>query len=90
MSDLIRLISVEQGRNNYHLLFKGYIHRFDINKIYDFDFIGTEISYTNSSLTNLAKEQLTKYLQNDFGYGPYNLSKIRSKFGNSKNYYVDL
>ena len=87
MAEIIRFTHVSVKNKNYHLLFKGYVPSFDKNKIYEFDFIGTEI-YIFPEITELAQENLTKYLAKDFGYPPYNRKKVKDIFGNGKEYEV--
>lgn len=88
MSDIIRMESVEYGVNKNHLHFKGFIPRKDPNLLYDFDFIGVEV-IVNTYLSEKAKEQLADALAEDYGYAPYDINKVRCKFGDGKDYEVD-
>lgn len=87
MSDVIRMISVEYGINNNHLLFRGFIPRKDPNLQYEFDFIGVE-TIVNTHLPKRANKQLTDKLREDYGYAPYDIEKVRRKFGDGRDYEV--
>lgn len=89
MNDIIRLRSVEYGETRNHLKFKGYIPRLDPNLLYTFDFIGIDI-WVSTYLDKEAKTQLVKCLRKDFGYAPYDLNVVKRKFGNGKDYLIDL
>ena len=88
MSDLIRMTSVEYGKNKNHLQFKGFIPRKDPNLQYDFDFIGVDIN-VSTYLPEKAKEQLMIQLKEDYGYAPFDIKEVKGKFGNGKDYEVD-
>lgn len=88
MPDLIRMTSVEYGRNNNHLIFKGFIPRKDPNWQYEFDFIGVETNI-NTYLPEKAKEQLTNKLAEEYGYAPYDIKKVKEIFGDGRDYKVD-
>jgi hypothetical protein len=81
---VIRLDSVKTGKNAYWLVFEGFIPQYSVNKLYTFEFCGTEL-ITNSGLPDDLKEQLLKQLQAKFGtppYGGYDLRMVRKKFKN--------
>ena len=88
MSDIIRMEKVLRGKNENHLVFKGFIPRKDSNFLYKFDFTGTEVS-VSTYLPEKAKEQLRKLLIKDFGYAPYKMEVVKKEFGNGKDYTVD-
>lgn len=88
MSDIIRMTSVKYGKNENHLHFRGFIPRKDPNLQYDFDFIGIDID-VSTFLPQKAKEQLVNALREDYGYAPFDINKVKAKFGNGKDYEVD-
>ena len=88
MSDIIRMISVEYGKNENYLHFRGFIPRKDSNRLYDFDFIGVETS-VNTYLPEKAYKQLTDKLREDYGHAPYDIKEVKRIFGDGKVYEVD-
>ena len=80
--------SVKYGTNHNHLIFKGYIPRKDPNRLYDFEYIGTEIT-VNTYLPDEAIEQLLDALVEDYGYAPYDIKKVKKVFGSGKDYQVN-
>ena len=89
MSSVINLKEVKYGRNKYHLCFKGYVPRQDPNWLYEFDFIGTDVS-TNAYLPEKEKQQFKEQLVKDFGYAPYDIRKVKKIFGNGREHMVDF
>ena len=90
MKHRISLIEVKNGTSAYSLIFKGYIPRLNSNKLYYFDYIGTEIKDTNAALIDFAKENLTIAIYEDFGGGPFDLEKVKQTFGTGKEYFIEL
>lgn len=78
---VIRLNSVKTGKNKYWLVFQGFIPQYSVDKLYTFEFCGTELS-TNSGLPSNLKKQLLEQLKKEFGNPPrggYDLRAIREK-----------
>lgn len=88
MSDIIRMIKVEEGENKYHLIFHGYIPAKAPNYIYKFNFTGTDLRI-DTYLPDEAKQQLKEQLCKDFGYAFYEINEVKKIFGKAKEYYVD-
>ena len=74
---VIKLEKVDYGNSEYWLVFKDYIPQHDINKLYDFEFYGTELE-TNAYLTAEQVEQLREIFSKRFGYAPFkDLKKLK-------------
>lgn len=68
---ILKLETVEYGKTQNWLLFRGFIPQYDINKLYTFEFCGTDL-ITSSYLTDAQVNQLRRILSERFGYPPYN------------------
>ena len=90
MRNIVRLVKVESGRTKNHLIFRGYISRLDSNFLYEFDYTGVEIEYTNASVNEFAKNNLCNCLNGDFGYAPFDLHKARNILGDGIDYSIEL
>ncbi|MDD2268941.1 MAG: hypothetical protein PHY15_05250 [Eubacteriales bacterium] len=88
MSDIISMVTVSYGKNKNHLKFQGFIPLYDPNRLYEFDFIGTEVEL-NTHMEEATKKQLRKQLCDDFGYAPFDIIEVQRVFGNGKDYEVD-
>lgn len=91
MSSLvIKLSSVDYGKTKNWLVFKGFIPQHDINKLYTFEFCGTELN-TDAYLTDDFREQLLEKLDENFGYPPFsNLKGIQNKLSDENYYRIEL
>ncbi len=85
----INFNDVEYGKNENHLKFKAHIPRYDVNREFEFDYIGTETT-SNSSMSDERLERLTEELQKTFGYAPFNLEDVQKKLENKKQYQIDM
>ncbi|HEL1737822.1 TPA: hypothetical protein TZM69_000388 [Streptococcus suis] len=87
---LIKLESVDYGRTKNWLVFKGFIPQHNINKLYTFEFCGTELN-TGAYLTDSFKDQLQEKLIENFGYPPFsNLKGIQDKLGDENYSRIEL
>ena len=90
MKVLLHLIKVQKGIKENHLIFGGYIAGLDHNRLCKFDFDGTEICYTTSALTEVAKDELARRLTEEFGNSPYNYKVIKNLFGDGRIYELEM
>lgn len=89
MDMAINLNSVELGKNNNHLIFKGYVPRLSTFYKYEFDFIGTEVMST-SGMTVEQLERLEEKLVNDYGYAPFDITNAKKVLGTGKQYMIEV
>lgn len=83
----IRIESVTLGKNQYHLVFTGYLPGFDFNCKHDFDFVGSDL-IAISPLSEKQLDRLRKELAKDFGYPPYNEEDAKKILGDGKQYSI--
>lgn len=89
MTLAIDLISVELGKTENHLLFRGYVPSLDNNRKYEFDYIGTEVVST-SGLTDLQLKRLKKELEKDYGYAPFDEAEAKKILDRGKLYRIKI
>lgn len=87
---VIKLEKVDYGNSEYWLVFKGFIPQHDINKLYAFEFCGTELE-TNAYLTGDQVEQLREIFSKRFGFSPFkDLKKIQDKLKEEQYSRIEL
>ncbi|WP_270315166.1 hypothetical protein [Streptococcus infantarius] len=88
---IIRLQSVQLGKTNNWLEFRGFIPQHDINKEYTFEFCYTEL-HTNAYLSEKQKKQLREILTDNFGYPPFNnnIEEIQNKLSEEMYSRIEL
>lgn len=82
---VIRLISVESGKNKNWLTFEAFAGALDRNRKYTISFCGTELEHS-LSLTDCEIEELERKLGDDFGYPPFDIEKAKRILGKGKDY----
>ena len=87
MQMAINLESVEIGRTENHLVFKGYVPSFSTFYMYEFDYTGVELMST-ANLTDKQKERLLEGMLEDFGYAPFNEEKAKRILDGYKQYII--
>lgn len=75
----INFEEVKIGESANWIIFKAFIAQMDINKLFVFDFCGTELN-TNASLASEYLELIRKLLCDRFGYAPYDIKKVEKNF----------
>ena len=85
---IINIRNVKIGRTDYWLLFEAYSGYYNVHTKYKIEFCGTEF---NSSIPLLDEDEelIRKMLVEDFGYGPYDLKKVKLILGTGKDYVID-
>lgn len=79
MNLVVNLQSVKIGGNENWLIFEGFVPQYDINKIYTFEFCGTELYSTVHD--ERIESELLERLVKIFKYAPYDdLYKIQKIF----------
>lgn len=86
MSIVINMKSVELGKNDNHLLFKGYISAFS-GHLYEFDFIGTEVIST-APLDKKQLKRLKEELVKDYGYASFTEEKAKQMLEKNWQYKI--
>lgn len=87
---VLKLKSVGHGKSQNWLVFKGFIPQHDINRLYTFEFCGTDLM-TSAYLTGDQETQLRETLIERFGYPPYNnLEEIEDKLTEERYYRIEL
>ncbi|MBQ6787563.1 MAG: hypothetical protein IJO85_07570 [Lachnospiraceae bacterium] len=89
MDMAINIESVEIGDTENHLLFKGYVPRFDNFHIYKFDYTGTGLTST-SGLSEKQLKRLNEQLKKDYDYPPFNEDKAKKILGSGKQYRIKM
>lgn len=89
MYTAITITSVRRGKTKNWLKFSAYIAYLSNDRVYSFEFCGTEIVH-GLSLDEEAINNLREQLCSDFGYPPYDIKKCKKlidKIG--KEYIID-
>ena len=79
--------SASPGNNNYWVLFDAYVSYFNPSKIFKIDFCGTELQ-SSIPFIDEDKETLRSMLVDDYGYGPFDINKIKRDLGSGKSYVI--
>ena len=79
--------NAKPGKNKNWIVLEAYVGFFDVNKLYRIEFCGTE-AISSIPLLDNQNDQLIELLANDYGYGPYNLSKVKETIGEGKQYII--
>lgn len=87
MSIVINMESVELGKNDNHLLLKGYIPAFSNVYLYEFDFIGTEVTST-APLDKKQLKRLKEELVKDYGYASFTEKKAKQALEKNRQYKI--
>lgn len=83
----VNIVNARYGKNNYWLEFEAYVDSMDKTKKYIIEFCGTELN-TCIPLSVGRYNALKDKLLNDYGYGPYDLLKVKSLLENNKFYHL--
>lgn len=89
MDMAINIETVELGRTENHLLFKGYVPTFSNFYMYEFDFTGSDLTST-SGLSDKQLERLRKKLVKDYDYPPFDENKSKAILGNGNQYRIKM
>ena len=84
---VIDVKNVKPGKSPNWIILESYIGYFDVNRLYNIEFCGTEVT-SSIPLMAAETEQLLTMLIKDFGYGPYNISKVKATVGDGKYYVI--
>lgn len=92
MKCIVQLSKIKKGKNNYHLIFTGYIHRIAGDRQLEFDYIGSDVEITpTTAIHDSDKQKILEALEKDFGYPPFdNFQKCKKIFGGYKEYSIEL
>ena len=82
---VIRLISVDRGKTENWLSFKCYNGQLDLNREFYIDYCGSEIHH-NMSLPEDIEDRLKESLNDDFGYSPFDMDKVRKTLEKHRDY----
>jgi len=84
----IRINNVSVERGNYHIVLKVFCRELDINREYIIDFIGTEVAFTDLSLSDKLLSSLNRKLLNFFGFPPYNEKRVSELVDNNRYFEI--
>jgi len=84
---VIDVQNVKRGKNPYWIVLEAYVGRFDVNKKFPIEFCGSE-AISTIPLKDDENEGLKDMLANDFGWGPYDINKIKKVLGETGISYV--
>ena len=87
MGLVINMKTVRKGQTENHLIFEGYVPALDNSRLYEFDFIGTDLT-TDASLTPEQTEGLKNELKKEYGYAPYDEKDAKKKLEKRNQYRI--
>lgn len=89
MDMAINMESVEIGRTENHLLFRGYVPRLSNFYKYEFDFTGADLTST-SGVSEKQLKRLKEKLLKDYDYPPYDEKVAKQILGNGIQYRIKM